>query len=89
LVCLRCESAIDVRIKSSAEFLTFLLTKGYSLTNQIRIIGGNSKGWDASTDMTYNATAVLSISGLTTGELKFRLDNSWLLTLVMMEINLP
>jgi hypothetical protein len=60
------------------EFLTFY-TKGYPYQPNWGIIECNSKGWDASTDMTYNATTgTYSISlGLTTGELKFRLDNSW------------
>jgi hypothetical protein len=48
------ESAIDVRIKSSAGVLTFY-TKGYPYQPNWGIIGGNPKGWDASTDMTYNA----------------------------------
>jgi hypothetical protein len=40
--------------------------------------GATPKGWDASTDMTYNATVPIQFPlGLTTGELKFRLDNSW------------
>jgi hypothetical protein len=44
---------------------------------KLGIIGSNAKRWDASTDMTYNATTGTYSIGLTTGELKFRLDNSW------------
>jgi hypothetical protein len=49
------ESAIDVRIKSSAG-VSNVFTKGYSLPTKLGIMECNAKGWDASTDMTYNAT---------------------------------
>ena len=74
------ESAIDVRIKSSAGISNVFTLKVTPYQPNWGIIGSATpKGWDASTDMTYNAAAgTYSISlGLTTGELKFRLDNSW------------
>ena len=74
------ESAIDVRIKSSAGISNVFTLKVTPYQPNWGIIGSATpKGWDASTDMTYNATTgTYSISlGLTTGELKFRLDNSW------------
>ena len=74
------ESAIDVRVKSSAGISNVFTLKVTPYQPNWGIIGNATpKGWDASTDMTYNAAAgTYSISlGLTTGELKFRLDNSW------------
>ena len=74
------ESAIDVRIKSSAGISNVFTLKVTPYQPNWGIIGSATpKGWDASTDMTYNAASgTYSISlGLTTGELKFRLDNSW------------
>ena len=74
------ESAIDVRVKSSAGISNVFTLKVTPYQPNWGIIGNATpKGWDASTDMTYNAAAgSYSISlGLTTGELKFRLDNSW------------
>ena len=74
------ESAIDVRIKSPAGISNVFTLKVTPYQPNWGIIGSATpKGWDASTDMTYNAASgTYSISlGLTTGELKFRLDNSW------------
>ena len=74
------ESAIDVRIKSAAGFSNVFTIKVTPYQPNWGIIGSATpKGWDASTDMTFNAsTGTYSISlGLNNGELKFRLDNSW------------
>lgn len=74
------EGLMDVRIKSSAGTSNSFTLKVTPYQPNWGIIGSSTpKGWDGSTDMVYNAqTGTYSISlGLTTGELKFRLDNSW------------
>jgi hypothetical protein len=74
------EGLMDVRIKSSAGTSNHFTLKVTPYQPNWGIIGSATpKGWDASTDMTYNAaTGTYSISlDLTDGEFKFRLDNSW------------
>jgi hypothetical protein len=74
------EGAMDVRIKSAAGTSNIFTLKVTPYQPNWGIIGSATPaGWDASTAMVYNAeTGAYSISlGLTTGEFKFRLDNSW------------
>jgi hypothetical protein len=74
------EGAMDVRIKSAAGTSNVFTLKVTPYQPNWGIIGSATPaGWDASTAMVYNAeTGTYSISlGLTTGEFKFRLDNSW------------
>lgn len=74
------EGSIDVRIKSAAGTSNIYTLKVTPYQPNWGIIGsGTPSGWDSSTDMVYNASSgTYSISlRLTTGELKFRLDNSW------------
>ncbi len=74
------EGQMDVRITSSAGSSNFYTLKVTPYQPNWGIIGSATPlGWDNSTAMTYNPmTGTYSISlGLTTGEMKFRLDNSW------------
>jgi hypothetical protein len=74
------EGAMDVRIKSATGTSNVFTLKVTPYQPNWGIIGSATPaGWDASTAMVYNAeTGIYSISlALTTGEFKFRLDNSW------------
>lgn len=74
------EGLMDVRIKSSAGTSNSFTIKVTPYQPNWGIIGdATPAGWGLSTDMIYNAEAgTYSISlALTTGEFKFRLDNSW------------
>ncbi len=74
------EGLMDVRVKSSAGTSNSYTIKVTPYQPNWGIIGSATPfGWDLSTDMIYNAEAgTYSISlALTTGEFKFRLDNSW------------
>ena len=74
------EGLMDVRVKSSAGTSNSYTIKVTPYQPNWGIIGdATPAGWGLSTDMIYNAEAgTYSISlALTTGEFKFRLDNSW------------
>jgi hypothetical protein len=74
------EGSLDVRVKSSAGISNVFTLKVTPYQPNWGIIGSATpSGWDSSTAMVYNpAAGTYSISlKLTTGELKFRLDNSW------------
>ncbi len=74
------EGQMDVRIKAASGTSNFYTLKVTPYQPNWGIIGSaTAAGWGASTPMTYNPmTGKYSISlGLTTGEFKFRLDNSW------------
>lgn len=74
------EGQMDVRIKTASGTSNFYTLKVTPYQPNWGIIGSaTAAGWDASTPMTYNPmTGKYSISlGLSTGEFKFRLDNSW------------
>lgn len=76
----RVEGQMDVRITSSAGSSNYFTLKVTPYQPNWGIIGSATPlGWDNSTAMTFNPlTNTYSISlGLTTGEIKFRLDNSW------------
>ncbi|MEO5777144.1 MAG: SusE domain-containing protein [Flavobacterium sp.] len=74
------EGLMDVRVSSSAGASNSFILKVTPYQPNWGIIGSATPlGWDNSTAMSYNPmTGTYSISlGLTSGELKFRLDNSW------------
>ncbi len=74
------EGQMDVRINSGTVTSNFYTLKVTPYQPNWGIIGSATPlGWDNSTAMTYNPiTGTYSISlALTTGEFKFRLDNSW------------
>jgi hypothetical protein len=74
------EGQMDVRINNGTTTSNFYTLKVTPYQPNWGIIGSATPlGWDNSTAMAYNPmTGTYSISlGLTTGEFKFRLDNSW------------
>jgi len=74
------EGQMDVRITASSGSSNSYTLKVTPYQPNWGIVGDATPlGWDNSTAMTYNPmTGTYSISlGLTTGEFKFRLDNSW------------
>jgi len=74
------EGAIDIRIKSATGTSNVFTIKVTPYQPNWGIIGdATPNGWGASTDMVYNpATDTYSITlRLTSGQFKFRLDNSW------------
>lgn len=74
------EGQMDVRIKTASGTSNFYTLKVTPYQPNWGIIGSATPaGWGASTPMTYNPmTGKYSISlGLTAGEIKFRLDDSW------------
>lgn len=76
----RVEGLMDVRISAPSGVSNFFTLKVTPYQPNWGIIGSaTANGWDASTAMTFNPlTGKYSISlGLTDGEFKFRLDNSW------------
>lgn len=76
----RVEGLMDVRISTASGASNAFTLKVTPYQPNWGIIGSATPlGWDNSTAMTFNPiTGTYSISlGLTTGEIKFRLDNSW------------
>lgn len=74
------EGAMDIRIKSASGTSNVFTIKVTPYQPNWGIIGdATPNGWGSSTDMVYNpATDLYSISlRLSSGQFKFRLDNSW------------